>query len=282
MGIREVSLEKEEGGRGLEEDEPAGRDGGIESPGSQTPAAGTRGYRGIWQLQGWEPASVPWGLRSRGVGRLGDPAQPYLSRRSSGGQPGGGGCGVPNLSGPPIPRPTLGGGVGRPGPAGPVWPGARVAWGACHLEKAGSSGAGTAVGGRMPRCLQTHKYRRRTGGQRRACGQLAPPRVSWGPGGRPPLQLPASGLTVLARLCPGRSWGSWRANGSRPEGAGEKGVGMQVQRRGRDWGHRGRMGCWGEGREAGAASGRVEFRGDLGLEWGVGVTNTKMEGWRTK
>lgn len=117
----------------------------------------------------------------------------------------------------PTPHPGKGGGwvgVGRPGPAGPVRPGAPVVWGACHFEKAGSSGAGTAVGGRMPRCLQTHKYRHLTGGRRRARVRAAgAPRVSRGPGGSPLPQLPTSWLTVLARL------------GSSPTPAGPPGAG---------------------------------------------------------
>lgn len=182
--------------------------------------------------------SVPWGLCSCGVGRLGEsaaspvlaltwwPARRWRRQRIK-----------PSWVSLLTPRPGGGGwvGVGRPGPAGPVGPGAPAVCGSRHLQKAGSSGAGTAVGGGMPPRLQTHKYRSRSGGGRRACGQVAPRRVSRGPGGRPHPAAPAPGLQAdgAAQLCPGRSWGTGGPTGAGGEGPGRRGMGIQVQNWGR-------------------------------------------------
>lgn len=186
-------MEKEEGGRNFKEEEPAGRDWGI--PWVAGPSC--LAHLGTW-----------------GSGRAGGGGQCPCPGDSA--VPGWGGCGtssalpVPGAHlvvtleagaaayqtflGPPSHAPPWGGGgrvgVGRPGPAGPVRPGAPVVWGACHFKKAGPSGAGTEVGGRMRRRLQTHKYRRLTGGPRRARVRAGgAPRVSQGPGGSP---LPSS------------------------------------------------------------------------------------------
>lgn len=109
------------------------------------------------------------------------------------------------------------------------------------------------------------------------------PRVSRGPGGSPLPHLPASGLTVLgwlgaspqvlreleSKLEPGRRAGE--------KGSGCAGAGLEG---------------WGSPRHDGMPMGGIEgkgplqvgwkFWGDLGMEWGIGVTQTKMEGWRLK
>lgn len=159
--------------------------------------------------------------------------QPYLCWRSPDGQLRGGG-GILNFPGSPSTRPALGmgggrAGVGRPGPAGPVGRGAPAVCGARHMEKAGSSGAGTAVGGGMPRYLKTHKYRSRTGGRRRARGQVTSPRVSRGPGGRPPPQHPASGLTAAPDFAPAGPRVAGDRTGAGGAGLGRWGMGMHVQ-----------------------------------------------------
>lgn len=213
-----------------------------ESPGSQAPAAGTPAYRGIWQGRGWEPVSVPWGLRRRGVGWLGDElsltcqgAHLVVSLDVSA-------AAYQTFLDPPSHAPPCGAegggllvGVRRPGPAGPVRPGAPVAWGACHIEKAGSSGAGTAVGGRMPWYQQTHKYRLLTGGRRRArvCGQLAREGEP-GTGRESPAPSPSLRLTVLGWL------------GASPPPAGPLGAGEQTGAGGKGWGEGG-SGCAGAG-----------------------------------
>lgn len=78
-----------------------------------------------------------------------------------------------------------------------------------------------SCGRRDASALQSHKYCGRAGGRRRACGLLAPSRVSWAQGGRPPPQLPASG--------PGRSWGAGDLPGAGREGLRRRGVGIQVE-----------------------------------------------------
>lgn len=206
-------------------------------------------------------------------GAPGGQTQPYLSWRSPDGQLGGGG-GVPNFPGSPFPSPALGMegggrvGVGRPGPAGPVGPGAPAVCGARHLEKAGSSGAGTAVGGGMPRYLKTHKYRSGTGGRRRARGQVVSPRVSRGPGERPPPQRPASGLTAAPDFAPAGPRGAGDRTGAGGAGLGRWGMGdgyacAELGQTGGDGvggpGHTGGLECWGGGRGEGTATGRMEF-----------------------
>lgn len=175
-------------------------------------------------------------------------------------------------------------GVGRPGPAGPVGPGALVVWGGCHVETTGSSGAGTAVGGRMSWHLQTHKYRRRPGGQRRARAGIWCPEGEPGTGREPP-------APALSRSLPGsvvgegRSWMSrrqnWMGRGRAREKEGENTgaePGGRCQRIGVT---KGKVGCRGGGRGDGTAPGGMEFLGES--RDGVGfveITKTKLEGCR--
>lgn len=148
---RGPSLGKEAGGRNFEDGERAGRDRGIPWVAGPTP-----GDLGIWQGRGWGPVSVPWGLPQPRGGAAGGRAQPYLSRRSSGGQPGGGGCGVPSPTGSPFPRPTPGAGVGgwawgaqdRPDlcDPGPRLSGEPVTWGRPALPGLGQLWAAGCLG----------------------------------------------------------------------------------------------------------------------------------------
>lgn len=250
---------------------PQRREGKEGSPGSQAPMPAHPGTAGPSRARGGLGVHTLGALQLRG-GAPGGQTQPYLSWRSPDGQlGGGGGSGVANFPGSPFTRPALGMGggrvgVGRPGPARPVGPGAPAVCGARHMEKAGSSGAGTAVGGGMPRYLKTHKYRSSTGGRRRARGQVASTRVSRGPRGRPPAPAPGFWADGRARLCPGRSSGCWRPNWSGRGRAGEMGDGCACAELGEtggdgagDRGHTGGLECWGGGRGEGTATGRREF-----------------------
>lgn len=213
---------------------PQRREGKEGSPGSQAPMPAHPGTAGPSRARGGLGVHTLGALQLRG-GAPGGQTQAYLSWRSPDGQlGGGGGSGVANFPGSPFTRPALGMGggrvgVGRPGPARPVGPGAPAVCGARHMEKAGSSGAGTAVGGGMPRYLKTHKYRSSTGGRRRARGQVASTRVSRGPGGRPPPQHPASGLTAAPDFAPAGPRVAGDRTGAGGAGLGRWGMGVHVR-----------------------------------------------------
>lgn len=145
---------------------------------------GPRGWH-TWVLRDLAGPGVGASVRTLGTPQsrgevAGGRAQPYLSRRSSGGRPGGGGCGVTNLSGSPFPRPTLGRGVGEwawgaqdrpdlcdPGPrlsGEPVTSRRQVLPGLGQLWAAGCLGA----------CKLINTATSLVAGDVRACGQLAP------------------------------------------------------------------------------------------------------------
>lgn len=174
-------------------------------------------------------------LQLRG-GAPGGQTQPYLSWRSPDGQlGGGGGGGVANFPGSPFTRPALGMGG---------WAGGR-----------GAPRTGQTCGTRGPGCLRspshgesrlfrgwdgcgrrdasvfmkTHKYRSSTGGRRRARGQVASTRVSRGPGGRPPPQHPASGLTAAPDFAPAGPRVAGDRTGAGGAGLGRWGMGVHVR-----------------------------------------------------
>lgn len=96
-------------------------EGTWESPGSQTLLLARGGTAQSGRAGGASQGRCPGGSAATGWGARGTSSALPVSR-SSGGQPGGGGCCVPKLSGSPIPGPTLGRGWGvqdRPDLCGP-------------------------------------------------------------------------------------------------------------------------------------------------------------------
>lgn len=287
---RGLSLQSEEGGRNCQEYKAgaAGRDGRISPhpPRSQAQVPAHLGTSGSGRARAGDRCQCPGGSVAAGWGSWGT-SKDLLSGCSPGGRLGGGGSSLSNLPRSPSPaQPGEAGaggggrvGMGRPRPAGPVEPGAPAVWGGRHLEKAGSSGAGIAVGGGMSQRLQTHKIPlSHWCPETRMLGVGAPAGEpgTWGepPGPAPGPQIDSPGLALPRQA--GRQVLDGLETELEREGKGWGGGGWVYRCRVRGdrwrWGGigvtEGRMGCWVRGKEDGAAPGGTEFLGGLGMEWG--------------